>query len=215
MKCSKAKEYYFSNRDGLLNESERMELQNHMESCTDCASFAEEMNQSLSLLEHLPSPEVSDSFVWNVKRKISQRKVDLIRSEHHYLEGQGWMTRFMAGAAAALIILAAGAWLYLGAGSDPAGIRVAESDNTAGAELNRARSDYREMDFTSTGYPAGMRMVNDDIYQNGVGQSFGLQTQSRLNYLVKQNQLLRQQLVAYRNENAELRKLLLRYSNNK
>ncbi|MFO7914888.1 MAG: hypothetical protein R6U43_04260 [Candidatus Krumholzibacteriales bacterium] len=215
MKCSKAKEYYFSNRDGLLNESERMELQKHMEGCADCASFREEMDQSLSLLEQIPSPEVSDSFVWNVKRKISRKKVDIIRKEHHYLEGQGWMTRFMAGAAAALIILAAGAWLYIGEGPDQAGIRVAESDNTSGSELTRAKSDYREMEFTSTGYPAGMKMVNDDIYQAGAGRSFEMQAQYRFNYLARQNQLLRRQLIAYRNENERLRKLLLRYSDNK
>ncbi|MBD3179296.1 MAG: hypothetical protein GF417_06685 [Candidatus Latescibacteria bacterium] len=215
MKCSQAREYYFSNRDGLLNESERMELQKHMEGCEDCARFREEMDQSLSLLEELPPAEVSESFVWNVKRKISQKKVDLIRSEYQFREGQNWISRFVAGAAAAFVILALGAWFYLGTGTEPGSITVAESDNTAGEELSRARTDYRKMEFTSTGYPAGLRMVNDDFYENGGNPSFDMKEQYQLNYLVQENKLLRQQVMAYRNENLKLRRMLLKYVNNK
>lgn len=215
MKCSKAREHYFSNRDGLLNESERMELQKHMEECEDCAVFREEMDASLRLLDDLPAPRVSDSFVWNVKRRISQKKVELMRGEYHFREGQRYVSRFLAGAAAAVVILAAGAWFVMsGNSSDSPGIRVAESDNTAGTELSRARSDYREMDYTSTGYPAGLRMVTDDIYGSGDGQSFDMQEQCQLHYLINENRVLRNRVIAYRNENRRLRKLLLKYVNN-
>jgi hypothetical protein len=212
MKCSKAKEHYFSNRDGLLNESERMELQIHMQECSNCAGFCEEMDESLSLLKNLPGGEVSENFVWNVKRKIARQKVELMRGEHHFRQRQRWMSKFVAAAAAVLIIFAAAAWLYTGTTGDGTELEVAESGSTSGQNLARARTDYREMELTSTGYPAGFRMVNDDMQGPGGGYSYSDRDLARVNYLVRENQMLKRQLIEYRNENLKLRKLLYRYA---
>ena len=80
MRCAKAREMYLSHYDGLLDEKERILLQQHLDVCAECAAFAEEMDRCLSLAHGLPDVEPAENFEWNVKRRILEEKARAMRS---------------------------------------------------------------------------------------------------------------------------------------
>ena len=54
MRCQKAREFCLKNRDGMLDEIEKMMLEKHVNSCPECAAYAKEMNCCLDLLCDMP-----------------------------------------------------------------------------------------------------------------------------------------------------------------
>jgi len=220
MRCSKARKLYFRDRDGLLNERDKMLLQDHISGCNSCLEFSTEMDRCLELVSDLPRQEVSDNFEWNLKRKIAQEKTRIFRSRYGMRESQRWGLKFAASAAAMIIIVFAGAWYLLGRG--PVGL---DGQNNTGDPVSPQRqaslsggADEGLMEFTNTGYPAGLRMVSDGLYGYGLDEynsgnpPLNITQSYRVDYLRKENQLLKDRILRLRRQNATLRRLLSEYS---
>ncbi len=222
MRCSKARKLYFKDRDGQLNERDKMLLQEHLSGCESCLEFSTEMDRCLELVSDLPEPEVSDNFEWNLKRKIAKEKTKIFRSKYGVRESQRWGLKFATAAAAMVIIVFTGAWYLLDGGptvldgqSDPA--ESAPSQHL----VSVAGGDGELMEFANTGYPAGLaglRMVSDDLYgysleeYNNGSLPRKITQVHRIDYLRKENQLLRDRVLRLKRQNAVLRRLLSEYS---
>ncbi|MBU8923438.1 MAG: zf-HC2 domain-containing protein [Bacteroidales bacterium] len=221
MRCRKAKEYILKNRDGLLTEVEKIQLQHHLEICLECARYAQEIEECLGMLSDLPDMEVSESFEWNLKRRIAFEKTRVMRTQAGAVFGDsGWGPRFIAGMAATIVIVLAGAWFFFGdhfGGQNPA---VSENTNLARQNSSTVPVDGQGIDinYTRSGYPAGIRMVSDDFMGRNPGESysrqspFSLESERKLEYLVKENEVLREYVEYYKRENVHLKKLLLQRS---
>lgn len=130
MKCIKAREMYFASRDGVLDETKRLGLAEHLAVCRSCAAFVEEMEACLSLLSSLPALETSEGFEWNVKRRIHQeRNRALAESKRIFTDGRRWFGWFAAGAslaAAVVLVIVSLATGFFG-GTEPSVRAVPES----------------------------------------------------------------------------------------
>jgi hypothetical protein len=218
MRCSKAKEFILKNRDELLTEAEQIQLQQHLEICLECARYAQEIDECLDMLSDLPDMAVSENFEWNLKRRIASEKSRVMRTQAGTVFGDsGWGRSFIAGMAATIVIVLAGAWFFFGdhmGGQDPA--------VSTNANLARQNKTYMPVDgpgidinYTRSGYPAGIRMVSDDFMggEPGDGYSrqspFSLDSERKLEYLTKENKALREYVEYYKRENVHLNKLLI------
>lgn len=211
MRCKTARDNYLRNRDGMLDEVERIKLQAHLDRCGRCAGFAGEMDRCLGLIGKLPDMELPDSFDWNVKRRIAMEKSRVMRVQAGGLFGGSyWGAKFVASAAAAMIIVLAGAWFVLQGGDSTGNSPVTLSDSGA----RSSRSDQGVISYTNKGYPAGIRMVSDDPFsggssrQSGRQMPFSMESERRMEYLMKENEVLRRYLRQYKQENAYLRRLI-------
>ncbi len=222
MRCRKAREYYFRNRDGLLNEADKMKFDDHMQRCAECAGFVGEMEQSLQLLGELPDMELTENFDWNLKRRIALEKSRLMRSQAPSTFGdRAWGTRFLAGAAAMLVITLLGGWFFIGADlKGPVSSRGPEIADS-GVRTVPSERDWVDVNYTSTGYPAGVMMVSDDPLGRNLNHEqvkqlpFSMMSETRTDYLIKENELLRRQLEQYGKENLYLKQLLRRREANR
>ena len=71
------------------------------------------MDGCLDLLHQLPEESPSESFEWNLKRRIMQEKARSSRAgtASPWTEGR-WGLKFAAGTAAAAVVVIAGFWLF-------------------------------------------------------------------------------------------------------
>lgn len=214
MKCRTAKDYFCRNRDGTLTESERMRLQEHLNECPECAGFCGEMDGCLEMLGDLCEIEVSENFEWNLKRRIAMEKSKAMRSRAGGdVGGFVWGTKFVAATAATLIIALAGAWMLIGpdSGDLAAGEKLAQE--TIRTSAPRQQGEVR---FTQTGYPAGIQYVSDDYLGNvNSGESskqlpFSMTSDPRMDYLLRENELLRRQVERLKLENAYMQRLIVK-----
>lgn len=221
MRCSKARKYYFRDRDELLGEAEKMRLEKHLSECDACLRFKEEMDGCLELLADADEPELPENFEWNVKRRIAQERTKIFRQKYSAGEYRNWGLKFSAAAAVVIVAVLAGAWYYIGGGfSEEAQFgEVAGSYIESGSSVPNEREEYsRTVGFTNTGYPTGLRMVSDDMYDYGPGHNTYTQIPSnimeayRVDYLIKENQLLRDRVMRLKRENVLLKNALYRYS---
>ncbi len=220
MRCKTARELYLGSRDRKLDELERIRLQHHTEVCPDCARYFREMDECLSLLDSLPEVELPESFDWNVKRMIALEKSRVMRERAgSFLGNPEWGMKFVASAAAVLIVVLAGAWFVAGSG-----FRLTRSTAEVGQASERPVAAARgggNINYTATGYPAGIRMVSDDFYGNSSGDSFrrtqpfSMESERRIEYLVRENKVLREYLEYYKNENVKLKRIIMMQGNNR
>jgi len=215
MRCSTARDYFCRNRDGTLDEAARMRLQEHLDKCPECAEFCGEMDGCLEMLGELPEIEVSENFEWNLKRRIAMEKSKVMRSRAGAdVGGLVWGSKFIAAAAATLVIALAGAWML--AGRDSADMAAGErlAQQTIRTSAPRQQGEVR---FTQTGYPAGIQYVSDDylgdvpiMEENSRQLPFSMASDPRMDYLLRENELLRRQVERLRLQNAYMQKLLMR-----
>jgi hypothetical protein len=215
MRCRTAREYFCRHRDGTLDETARMRLQEHLDKCPDCAEFCGEMDGCLEMLGKLGELETSENFEWNLKRRIAMERSKAMR-KRATAEIGGWMwgSKFVAAAAATLIIVLAGTWMLVG--RDPGGLTEGERLSQAAAR-NSASRQHGEVRFTQTGYPAGIQYVSDD-YLGDVPQEessrqlpFSMASDPRMDYLLRENELLRRKNERLQLQNAYMQRLLMKY----
>jgi hypothetical protein len=205
MRCSKLRELYLRNRDGLLNEAEKMKLEKHMDACPSCASYAREMDRCLGLLSDLPEMSPSENFEWNLKRAILQEKTRLVRSRSgiSFSEWQ-WGLRFVASAAAVVVLVTAGAW-YISERRGRTAAVPAAGGTTSRPHVRLSPSNYDIINFTSSGYQAARQNANYNLidysgaaqprYYAGSNRLRGTQptqfaVSSREDSLMKENEFL-------------------------
>ena len=95
-------------------------------------------------------------------------------------------------------------------------------DLTAGERLAQetvrtsAPRQQGEVRFTQTGYPAGIEYVSDDylgnvpLEENSRQLPFSMASDPRMDYLLRENELLRRQVEALRLQNAYMQKVLMK-----
>ncbi len=220
MRCKKARELYFSNRDGMLEERDKLKLQKHLDNCEECSRFVAEMNSCLDMLQQIPQSSPSDEFEWNVKRRIMQEKVKAGRSGYREIYNQpGWGKRFMAGVAAAVIVVLAGVWLLqIDAPGIPAG-ELPEMNEGIAQKEEREAPDYQTRNkggavYTGRGYPVGVRMVSDELSPGEMNIPFNIDdpfisdSERAMDSLRRENAFLKNLIRKLERENLYLRNVI-------
>jgi hypothetical protein len=217
MRCKKAQDCYFKNRDGLLNEAEKMKLQEHLGDCKACADFAIEMDRCLDLLGDLPEVSPSENFEWNIKRRILEEKSRMIRGREGSPFGQWrWGVKFAASAAAAAVLVFSGVWFLLGHDEDPALRSTVAAVHTPSRESHvpDMPRNYEILDMTGMNYPQNMRMVSGNLGMTRRSPSSDIYMPfedagiSRSDSLAKVNLLLTRHIQDLEVENRVLRRYL-------
>jgi hypothetical protein len=227
MRCSKLRELYLRNRDGLLNEAEKMKLEEHMDVCPTCASYAREVDRCLDLLNNMPEMSPSENFEWNLKRAILHEKTRLVRQRLGVSFGDWqWGVRFVSSAAAVALVVIAGAWFI----SERAGRTTIQgvpmtSRNSSSSSVRLSPRDYGIINFTSSGYQTGRRSANHNLvdysssvqpaYSTGPGFAEGVQatpfaSSSREDSLMKENEFLWKRVESLEKEIMVLQRFITR-----
>lgn len=218
MRCSKARELFFGNYDGLLDEAQKMKLQAHLDRCPECASFVEEMESNLVMLRGLPEMTPSENFGWNLKRRILQEKSRLMRqASGAYFHDTRWGMKFAASAAAVIVVALVGAWFLFG--DHPAttnGSYIAGTPTTARHQRESSTPRFGQGDFAEAERAARLRVVSNDApggaRESGfVGpQAFQDAAPSRQDSLVRENEYLKRYVRKIEHENLILKQYLYR-----
>jgi hypothetical protein len=221
MRCAKVRDYYLRNRDGLLNEAEKMKLEEHMDRCASCASFAREMDRCLGLLVALPEVSPSENFEWNLKRAVLHEKTRLLRMQSSVSFGDWrWGMKFVTSAAAAALIIIAGTW-YMSQSEGERAIfgRSQSVTSVSPSSVKLTPRDYGIINFTSSAYKPSRRNTPYNLVDYTVGSqpvnytgSYGMResrasgfaTSSREDSLLKENEFLWKRI-----ENLELEVMVL------
>ncbi len=171
MRCQKAREFCLKNRDGMLDEIEKMMLEKHVNNCPECASYAKEMNCCLDLLCDLPELSPSENFEWNLKRAILQEKTRRVRLADGVSIGEWrWGVKFVASAASIAVIVLVGVWFAF---RNPAEVQINSTlpsarNGVSGRSVRLTPRDYGIVNFTSSGYQTTGRGVQGNPYDRGV-----------------------------------------------
>jgi hypothetical protein len=225
MRCAKVRDYYLRNRDGLLNEAEKMKLEEHMDRCAYCTSFAREMDRCLDLLVDLPDVSPSENFEWNLKRAILHEKTRIMRSQSNVSFGDWrWGMKFVTSAAAAALIIITGTWYVsqkVGEAPVLGGSRSVTS--VPPSSVNLTPRDYGIINFTSSAYKPTRRSTPYNLVDQTVGaqsvnytgsyrmrdsQSAPFAANSREDSLMKENEFLWKRVENLEREIMVLQRLL-------
>lgn len=221
MRCAKVRDYYLRNRDGLLNEVDKMKLEEHMDRCASCAEFAREMDRCLDLLVDLPEASPSENFEWNLKRAILHEKTRMMRRQFSVSFGDWrWGMKFVTSAAAAAIVIIAGSWYISHSGGER--IVLGDSPSVSGSSHSSVKltpRDYGIINFTSSAYKPTRRNTPYNLVDRTIGtqtvdysesygtresQASGFAVDSRTDSLMKENEFLWKRV-----ENLELEVMVL------
>jgi hypothetical protein len=114
MKCRRAKQLVFDFLDGVIADSDRINLEKHLNECESCETFTSQVSRSLDLLHRAPEETPSDNFNWKVRLKIVKEKNRLseaITDQRNLFKA--WNLRFALSAVSTFVfILASGYFLW-------------------------------------------------------------------------------------------------------
>lgn len=71
MRCRKAQEFLSLELDGVLPPDATVDLQDHLDACTDCRQFREEIRLGSRLLA-ATEPQLSENFEWKLQLRLNQ-----------------------------------------------------------------------------------------------------------------------------------------------
>jgi len=74
MNCRKSKKLIFEFVDGLVDERDRITLEQHLVECAECEQMAKSLSRSLDLLHRAPMESPSDNFEWKVKLRLNRER---------------------------------------------------------------------------------------------------------------------------------------------
>jgi hypothetical protein len=219
MRCAKARELYFGSYDGIIDEAKRMKLQAHLDRCAGCASFVEEMEGCLGMLKDLPELSPSENFSWNLKRRILQEKSRLLRrAGSSYFPDIHWGMKFVASAAAVIVVALVGAWFLLGDHAiSPAYTDFAGAPTTVDGLRETSIPRIDPGSIVSSDRSAGMRLVSDQgggaaMRPGAVGsRAFQDAALSREDSLCNENEYLKSRIRRIERENLILKRNLYYY----
>ena len=171
MRCAKVRDCCLKNRDGLLNEAEKMKLEEHMDRCASCASFAREMNRCLDLLVDLSEASPSENFEWNLKRAILHEKTRLMRRQSAVSFGDWrWGVKFVTSAAAAALIIIAGTWYGSQRESGAPVLGGSRSiTSVPSSSVKLTPRDYGIINYTSSAYKPTRRNTPYNLVDQTIG----------------------------------------------
>ncbi len=181
MRCSKARDYLSRDLDGLLPPAATTGLLEHLDACTECQSFREDLLTGRRLLA-ATEPQLPDNFDWKLQLRLNQALQQRAgETAYPWLEDEPasrrvqWWPAFGAAASVGLAAVLAVA-VFMGPQRDPAAVtaglaqspvvaaateRVAAVTTSPAASL-AGRSDRRSL----FGAPRG-----GGLYDQGIGRS--------------------------------------------
>jgi hypothetical protein len=110
MRCRHAKKLIFGYIDGVISESDRVGLENHLRECSACEATASSLARSLDLLHRVPSAAPSENFNWKLRLRLAREK-SAWRDDAQSIPTwqRAWNTRFaLAALSTFAVVLIAG-----------------------------------------------------------------------------------------------------------
>ncbi len=161
--------------DGLLDDHEMAELQQHLEKCASCAKAYAELNQVSSQLKALPSIAVPQDFIQDVRQSLrsemaSQQRKGRVLGWLSVTPLFQWRTLALAGTAclAAILILWGPAWntspqssmvaLELNTSEEVAGLDVELAFSQEGTKAGQPAVPTELEDFVVASHTQGLKM---------------------------------------------------------
>ncbi|MGD8414990.1 MAG: zf-HC2 domain-containing protein [Candidatus Latescibacterota bacterium] len=112
MKCRIAKKLTYEFIDGLENDTKRLELEQHLASCSECDAFATQLTRSLDLLHRSPRETPSENFAWKLKLRLNQERAGAgVGSVSYGSIIRSWNLRYASAAVAAAVVVLLGGLL--------------------------------------------------------------------------------------------------------
>ena len=108
MKCSKIQEWISLEMDEQLPPEHVGELQDHLEHCTDCHGFRDDLQIGLRMLS-ATDPELPDNFDWKLQLRLSRTLRETARDSSYpwHTEDSSWRRWFARASLSAALGLAA------------------------------------------------------------------------------------------------------------
>ncbi len=106
MKCTNAKEYLGLKIDGTLPAEKAGELEIHLDTCSECREFYEDLTLGLRMLA-ATEPQLPDNFDWKLQLKLNQALKDAVGETAYPWEEKSsgrlrWFQNFGAAAAVSM-----------------------------------------------------------------------------------------------------------------
>lgn len=172
MRCKKSREYLSLEIDGLLPPVAALELEKHLDVCSECRSYRMDLQTGRRLLA-ATEPQLSDNFEWRLQLRLNQSLQEAAGQTAFpwvYSETNRWNWLRDFGTAAAVGMAAVLAFaLFLGPGGYPTGTNLVGSSpvqtvaSGSGRSLSSALSNSPAM--TSDRLPlGGARLGNSRLY---------------------------------------------------
>jgi len=149
MRCGRAREWLSLAMDSQLPPDKTISLEGHLEKCTECRSYRDDLLLGQRLLQ-ATEPEVSENFEWRLQLKLNQTLQEAAQSATLPWEKPRWsLSRWLGTvgvsmAVSCAVIVALAVWVlpitpsrdHRGRGSGPAVIAENLDDNaTAGSAV--------------------------------------------------------------------------------
>ena len=115
MKCRRAKTLIFNFIDGMINDSDRAALEEHLGDCASCEATATGLTKSLDLLHRAPQVQPDENFNWKLRLAIGRERDAATRRtvvQHTWIKA--WNTRFAVSAAATFAVVIAAGFFTVG-----------------------------------------------------------------------------------------------------
>jgi anti-sigma factor RsiW len=177
MKCRRARTLIFDFIDGLIGDSDRVKLEQHLGECPRCDREAQGLRKSLALLHRAPQVKPDENFNWKVRLAIQRERDTAARQvATQGAWARAWNARFVAGAAAAFAVVTVVGFLA-GRAIGPAG--VVSNPAFTNAASSQPSSVAKSMDSTPpTSNPVVDPRFRQDLVSSGsqpeVGPPVGL-----------------------------------------
>jgi len=112
MHCKRAKEQISLFIDRRLDPERQSKLNEHLEGCSDCSRYLDDLRSGLAMLREEAMERTSESFEWNLRRKIQRAMAQRESLSFENRNGRGDLWRFGLSAAAALLVVVTGGALW-------------------------------------------------------------------------------------------------------
>ncbi len=136
MNCKRAKEQISLFLDERLDPSGQSKLNGHLEGCSDCSAYLDDLKTGLAMLKEEAMESPSDNFEWNLRRKL---QVAMAQRETVSFDERGArrdLWRFGLSAAAALLIVVTGGTFWYQSQFSSGGPEFQGAEATTGLDEN-------------------------------------------------------------------------------
>ncbi len=106
MKCRRAKGLIYDFIDGIIDDSNRIALEQHLGECKSCEDLSTGLSRSLELLHRAPLAEPDANFTWKVRLRLARERnalSDPTVPERSWV--RSWNRRFVLSALSAFVVV--------------------------------------------------------------------------------------------------------------